>query len=145
MAGAAPIQLRDGRRALDAVINLVPFIDLLSCCLAFLLITAVWTQLGRVDVQQRASGGEIEEPVPRLALTLSIDTDGYTLAASTGEVQSIAADYAQLAAALRTWRTRYPDQEHLSLRPADAIAYDRILRTMDVALSARYATLGFAG
>ena len=58
---------------------------------------------------------------------------------------SIAADYAQLAAALRTWRTRYPDQEHLSLRPADAIAYDRILRTMDVALSARYATLGFAG
>lgn len=32
---------KGGRKSLDAAINLVPFIDLLSCCLAFLLITAV--------------------------------------------------------------------------------------------------------
>ena len=34
-----------GKRALDAALNLVPFIDLLSCCIAFLLITAAASAL----------------------------------------------------------------------------------------------------
>ncbi len=32
------------RQSLDATINVVPAIDLLSCCISFLLFTAVWTQ-----------------------------------------------------------------------------------------------------
>ncbi len=40
------------KRSLDAEINLVPFIDLLSMCICFLLMTAVWTQLGSVQVKQ---------------------------------------------------------------------------------------------
>ena len=43
----------------------MPFIDLLSCCIAFLLITAVWTTIARVDVDHggRWAGGEEEAPV----------------------------------------------------------------------------------
>ncbi len=41
-----------GRRSLDAEINLVPFIDLLSVCICFLLMTAVWIQLSTVQVKQ---------------------------------------------------------------------------------------------
>lgn len=41
-----------GRRSLDAEINLVPFIDLLSVCICFLLMTAVWVQLSTVQVKQ---------------------------------------------------------------------------------------------
>jgi biopolymer transport protein TolR len=40
------------RRSLDADINLVPFIDLLSMCICFLLMTAVWTQIGSLPVKQ---------------------------------------------------------------------------------------------
>src|SRR3954471_3297355 len=40
------------RRGLDAEINLVPFIDLLSMCICFLLMTAVWIQLGALEVKQ---------------------------------------------------------------------------------------------
>jgi biopolymer transport protein TolR len=40
------------KRSLDAEINLVPFIDLLSMCICFLLITAVWIQVGSVQVKQ---------------------------------------------------------------------------------------------
>jgi biopolymer transport protein TolR len=40
------------RRSLDADINLVPFIDLLSMCICFLLMTAVWTQIGSLPVRQ---------------------------------------------------------------------------------------------
>ena len=42
MGGAAPTPTgKGGKKALDAALNLVPFIDLLSCCISFLLITAV--------------------------------------------------------------------------------------------------------
>jgi biopolymer transport protein ExbD len=41
-----------GKKSLDAELNLVPFIDLLSMCICFLLITAVWIQIGAVQVKQ---------------------------------------------------------------------------------------------
>lgn len=40
------------RRSLDAEINLVPFIDLLSMCICFLLMTAVWMQIAAMQVRQ---------------------------------------------------------------------------------------------
>ena len=40
------------RRSLDAEINLVPFIDLLSMCICFLLMTAIWVEVGSIQVKQ---------------------------------------------------------------------------------------------
>lgn len=58
------------RRSLDAEVNLVPFIDLLSMCICFLLMTAVWTQLGSVQVKQ-ANGSEAAATSP--AKTVDLD------------------------------------------------------------------------
>jgi biopolymer transport protein TolR len=45
-------------RSLDAEINLVPFIDLLSMCICFLLMTAVWIEIGAVQIKQfNGTGG----------------------------------------------------------------------------------------
>src|SRR6266576_1020191 len=48
--GASPSSGR--RKSLDAELNLVPFIDLLSMCICFLLMTAVWMEIGGVNVKQ---------------------------------------------------------------------------------------------
>lgn len=40
------------RKSLDAEINLVSFIDLLSMCICFLLMTAVWIEVGSLQVKQ---------------------------------------------------------------------------------------------
>jgi len=37
---------KTGKKSVNADLNLVPYIDLLTCMVAFLLITAVWSQLG---------------------------------------------------------------------------------------------------
>lgn len=58
------------KRSLDAEINLVPFIDLLSMCICFLLMTAVWTQLGSVQVKQ-ANGTDAVPTAP--AKTVDVD------------------------------------------------------------------------
>ena len=40
------------KKELDAQLNLTPFIDLLSTMVCFLLITAVWIEIGTVEVKQ---------------------------------------------------------------------------------------------
>ena len=40
------------KKELDAQLNLTPFIDLLSTCVCFLLITAVWIEIGTVEIKQ---------------------------------------------------------------------------------------------
>lgn len=57
------------RKSLDAEINLVSFIDLLSMCICFLLMTAVWLQVGSLQVKQ------------------SHGTEGTAMTASTHEIE----------------------------------------------------------
>lgn len=53
MASIGPSGAIGGRRkSLDAEINLVPFIDLLSMCICFLLMTAIWMEVGALQVKQ---------------------------------------------------------------------------------------------
>src|SRR5258708_2140278 len=119
MGGAAPTPSgKGGKKAVDAYINLVPFIDLLSCCISFLLITAVWTQLARMDVQQKSPGvqGAVDEKPPenQVNLTVFVDKDGYIFAKSNGESTNIA------------------------VKADDTIIYDKIIHTIDVALTAKF-------
>ena len=52
MASVGPTPSSGRRKSLDAELNLVPFIDLLSMCICFLLMTAVWMEVGGVNVKQ---------------------------------------------------------------------------------------------
>ena len=62
MGGAAPEPTgKGGKKVLDAYINLVPYIDLLMTIMTFLMMTAVWTQIAMLEVQN-ASGGQEAQP-----------------------------------------------------------------------------------
>ena len=50
MAGGMDLGTKGGKRSLDTAINLVPFIDLLSAIISFLIMTAVWNQIDRLTV-----------------------------------------------------------------------------------------------
>ncbi|HVV52020.1 MAG TPA: hypothetical protein VHO06_20295 [Polyangia bacterium] len=54
-----------------AELNLVPYIDLLTCTVAFLLITAVWTQLARLEVRQRGRG-DLDQPTVSEELRIAV-------------------------------------------------------------------------
>jgi len=45
-----------GRRTLDSEINMIPFIDLLMVTIAFLLITAVWSHMARINADAQVPG-----------------------------------------------------------------------------------------
>lgn len=56
MAGVSVEGGKRGRRATDAEINMIPMIDLLMVTIAFLLITAVWSTMARVDASANVPG-----------------------------------------------------------------------------------------
>lgn len=63
------------KKSLDAEVNLVPFIDLLSVSICFLLMTAVWIQVGNVEVRQ-AHGTEAAAPSAALDLDVRFTKAG---------------------------------------------------------------------
>ena len=51
-----------GKRATNHDIPLIPFIDFLLCLVAFLLVTAVWSQMARINADARVPGPPKDEP-----------------------------------------------------------------------------------
>lgn len=140
MAGAAPQEHtgKGGKKALDAELNLVPFIDLLSCCISFLLITAVWTQIAGLQVA--SSGGPPEQPAKESAVDVSllVGEKGYqlTVAGANIDIPKVngAFDRKTLGEKLKTLKTTLPDQNAITVQPEDSIAYADLVETVDTAM-----------
>ena len=136
---------KGGRKPVDVDLNLVPFIDLLITNICFLLITAVWTQLARMDVSQK-SGASTPEPQEeqekQVNVTVLVEADGYTLVAG-GDRLSInkigdSYDNEKLATQLREVKTRLPDKTDIKVAAEDGIRYELIIQAMDVCLTEKF-------
>ena len=148
MGGAAPTPTgKGGKKPLDAYINLVPFIDLLSCCISFLLITAVWTQLARMDVTQKGPGAagatQENQEEKQVQLTVYVDKDGYTFAKSSGEQTPIPFkdgdyDYAKLSEILVKAKLEFPEKTDIAVKSDDSVIYSKIIHTMDIVLTSKF-------
>lgn len=64
------------KKHLDAELNLIPFIDLLSICICFLLITAVWIQIGSLNVKQAVGGQPASETEKKPTAWIFMEKDG---------------------------------------------------------------------
>lgn len=135
-----------GRRRVDSAVNMIPFIDLLVCCIAFLIITAVWTQLERLDVQQSGGppGGDPTTPPPSLVLRMG--EAGVTIVDETGAAVAVPKagdrhDLARLGRELGTLRRMTPTQTRVVVAPDDGQRYAEIVDVMDTALAAHFPAL----
>src|SRR6267378_2101979 len=141
MAGASPQEHtgKGGKKALDVEFNLVPFIDLLSCCISFLLITAVWTQIAGLQVA--SSGGPPEQQTKQettIDVRLLLNDKGYqlTMAGANIDIPKVdgAFDRKSLGEKLRTLKTSLPDQTAITVQPEDSVAYADLVETVDTAM-----------
>lgn len=154
MGGAAPVDSgKGGKKSVDATFNLVPFIDLLSCLITFLLLSAVWTQVTALKVTQ--TGGITspdDEPPPPDETTIDVRvtlTDrGYLLSLAGNQVELPKADVQKqdehgntttvmgfdtksLAEKLKLVKTQYPAQRAVTVAAEDAVVFDDLVGTID--------------
>jgi biopolymer transport protein ExbD len=132
-----------GKKSVDSDIPLIPFIDLLLCCIMFLLVTAVWNKLARLNANQQQPGREapMDAPPPpeRIRLFLQIKSSGYVIAATDGtnipiNKQGDAYDVEQLREKLRERKRQDPNRRDLIVAPEDGVLYQHVVAAMDIVL-----------
>lgn len=68
--------MKHSKKHLDFEVNLIPFIDLLSVSICFLLITAVWLNVGSMNVKQSVGGQTQENTKKSPLLWVHMDNNG---------------------------------------------------------------------
>lgn len=143
MAGAAPQEHtgKGGKKSLDAELNLVPFIDLLSCCISFLLITAVWTQIAGLQIA--SSGGPPDQQAKQentIDVKLLLSDKGYSLTMAGAQIEipkvngkdgTPAYDRKTLDEKLKTLKASLPDQSAITVQPEDSVQYADLVEAVD--------------
>lgn len=135
-----------GKKSVDSEIPLVPFIDLLLCCVMFLLVTAVWNRLAAVEANQQTPGqpaNPTEEQEPQIQLYLQVTNTGYVISSTAGERVEIPKngenyDDETLRTRLRERRAAEPNRHDIIVSPEDGIEYRLVIAAMDVAIGEEY-------
>ena len=147
------------KKSLDAVINVVPAIDLLSCCISFLLFTAVWTQISRLQVQQLGTGAPeptVTDPQKTLMVTLAMGERGFNLSTSSGTSVDIPTlgrgpqgelrfDVKTLADKLKQLKSDYPDAAAVTVSAEDTVSYGDLVQVIDSCVGAGLAAVSVTG
>jgi biopolymer transport protein TolR len=139
---------KGGKKSLDVSINLTPFIDLMAVTISFLIMTAVWTQIGRLQVAQ-AGGPSTEEEqkqeqIKTVALTLYVTPTELKLTADETAFEPIALtrdgkqrlDLAKLTERIKEIKTQVPDQSAITLQTDDKVRYEDLVRIIDECIGA---------
>lgn len=73
----ASIDTGGNKKSFDVELNIVPFIDLMSCLTAFLLVTAVWVNIAQITItpkgKQRPDVQPPDTPLPVISVLLQPD------------------------------------------------------------------------
>jgi biopolymer transport protein ExbD len=165
MAGAAPTPTSSGgRKSVNAELNLIPFIDLFSVLISFLLITAVWTQIARINVDNKVGtgAGQGQKPPDDVQLAVTIGEGGFLVSEATlirtpdGQIvpderkievpkRGGQLDFEELARKLREMRSKYPAKGDILVRSQDKIPYKDLIGTMDICLANEFKSISVAG
>ena len=132
-----------GKRALDHEIPLVPFIDLLLCCVMFLLVTAVWNQLASVQAALNAPADEspMIEPPSAPAMIVLVESARFVVSSDVGDRTEIdfpagAPDLEALRAHLAPRRATTTGEVIVSAD--DGVAFESVIATMDTVATAGF-------
>lgn len=143
-----------GKRAVDHEVPLIPFIDLLLCCIMFLLVTAVWNKLSAVDANLEPNGPTQDPgvlPPDEPPAMLRVAADGYRIAGSGGDEIRIARadeatyDIAALREHLRARRGIDPNERAMIVTADDGVAYAELVSAMDALAGTGYQEVTVSG
>jgi biopolymer transport protein TolR len=135
----------DSGRSANIELNLVPFIDLMSVLITFLLITAVWTQVSMIQLGASMNAKKNNEDVPvpppdmpDISLRLDIKEEGYRLIVGKEVFRLPRKDTDEnknkLLERLKQVKVTYPTKVDAVVTVAESLAYENLITGMDLLL-----------
>jgi len=140
---------KSGRRV-SVELNLVPFIDLMSVLITFLLITAVWTQVSMMQIGSSIYGKKTDEkpeitPDTDIVLKLDIAAWGYRLTVGKQVLQipkkNNEYDELLLEEQLKKAKELYPRKTDAAVAMSDELSYERLIKGMDAFLKTGFPSI----
>ncbi len=135
-------------------VNIVPFIDLMSVLVIFLLITAVWSQVSMIQIGSSIYGKKNQdqkaEPPPRAEVLFRVDIKPFghrvIVGTQTIEIAKIGNDYdiPKLLTELKKVKEIYPDKVDCVVTMSDDLAYVHLINGMDALLQTGFPQISVA-
>ncbi len=142
-----------GGRNVNVDLNIVPYIDMMSCLTAFLLMTAVWTNIAQIQIKPKGVGRDAEQELPTeppINLSVLVAQDSLWVGLTTGERQQIVKDgedydWAALNEALKAYKESavFTTREDVEVAAEDGVIYQDIVNAMDTAIASGFKDIGF--
>jgi biopolymer transport protein ExbD len=142
-----------GKNGVNVDLNIVPFIDLMSCLTAFLLVTAVWVGTAQLETHPQARHGEPgcpDDTCDDPKLSVLVTKDQFHVGISRlNEVETIARshtddDWKKLAAKLRSMKSSVYFLHKVDIEiaaettPQQRVTYQTLVTAMDVAVQSGF-------
>ena len=145
----------DEKGSVNVELNIIPFIDLMSCLTAFLLVTAVWVNIAKLDVK---TGGKARDQVtkpnddPQLSVLIQKDQIwvGVSRVGDFTPIPNTASgyDWAKFEAVLKDQKSSafFADRTNIEIAAestaAEPVSYQQLVLAMDVAVKVGFADVG---
>lgn len=145
---------KSGGRSSNVDVNLVPFIDLMSVLITFLLITAVWSQVSMIQlgssIYGKKTSDQITPPPPIADIPLRLDVkefgfrlivgpEKYTFAKKNNEWSTV-----ELVERLEVVRQMYPDKADATVTVDNEVPYEKMILGMDALLGGGFSSISIA-
>jgi len=145
------------KKSVNVDLNIVPFIDLMSCLTAFLLVTAVWVNIAQINISPKGKNRDQQvKEDDRAILSVLVQQDkiwiGATRIAETGfdpipRTADPEADWRLFEEKLKGWKTNYFSERTDIEIAAESnvqhpVKYQDLVSAMDHAIKAGFLDVG---
>ena len=145
------------KKSVNVELNIVPFIDLMSCLTAFLLVTAVWVNIAQINIQPKGKNRDtanVQQDDESVTLSVLVQSDRIWVGLSrVNEFQEIPKkgdqqDWEKLETTLKEHKASafFADRTDIEVAAesttAAPVAYQDIIHAMDVAVKVGFIDVG---
>jgi len=149
----------DEKGSVNVELNIVPFIDLMSCLTVFLLATAVWVSIAQINIQPKGKTrdqAQVQQDDEHVTLSVLVQADRIWVGLSrVNEFQDIPKkaeeqDWEKLETTLKEHKASafFADRSDLEIAAesttAAPVKYQDIIHAMDVAVKVGFIDVGLS-
>jgi biopolymer transport protein ExbD len=147
------------KKSVNVDLNIIPFIDLMSCLTCFLLITAVWVNIAQLNIQPKGKTrdqAQVQQDDERVTLSVLVQSDRIWVGLSrVNEFQDIPKkgdeqDWDKFETTLKEHKssTFFADRSDLEIAAestaAAPVKYQDIIHAMDLAVKVGFIDVGLS-
>jgi biopolymer transport protein ExbD len=147
------------KKSVNVELNIVPFIDLMSCLTAFLLVTAVWVNIAQINIQPKGKTrdqAQVQQDDEHVTLSVLVQSDRIWIGLSrVNDFQDIPKkaeeqDWEKFETTLKEHKASvyFSDRSDLEIAAESTVAapvkYQDIIHAMDVAVKVGFVDVGLS-